>query len=93
MHLDTLRRWRGRFTKQHLAGLADHQRSGRPPTFAALQMVEVKALACRLPAETGVPLSRWSCPELAREAVARSIATFVSVSTVRRWLDQDAITP
>ena len=26
------------------------------------QLAEVKALACQLPAETGVPLSRWSCP-------------------------------
>jgi hypothetical protein len=25
-------------------------------------------MACQLPAETGVPLSRWSCPELATRA-------------------------
>ncbi|MEW2491511.1 IS630 family transposase [Streptomyces sp. NPDC048411] len=93
LHLDTVRRWRGRFAEQRLAGLADRERSGRPPAFTALQIAEVKALACRLPAESGVPLSRWSCPELAREAVARGIATFVSASTVRRWLDRDALKP
>jgi hypothetical protein len=38
-------------------------------------------------------LSRRSCPELAREAVARRIAPALSASTVRRWLDQDAIKP
>jgi hypothetical protein len=50
-------------------------------------------LACRLPAESGVPLARWSCPELARKAVRRGIAAFVSSSTVRRWLTEDAIKP
>jgi hypothetical protein len=49
--------------------------------------------ACQLPAETGAPLSRWSCPELAREAVTRGIAAFVSASTVRRWLAEDALKP
>jgi hypothetical protein len=49
-------------------------------------------LACALPAESGVPLSRWSCPELARELAARcQIAA--SVSTVRRWLAEDALKP
>ena len=32
---------------------------------------EIKALACELPATTGVPLSRWSCAELAREVIDR----------------------
>ncbi|WP_331734024.1 hypothetical protein [Streptomyces atratus] len=44
-------------------------------------------------AECGTSLSRWSAPELAREVVARSIASTISASTVRRWLDQDATTP
>lgn len=93
LHLDTVRCWHGRFAAHGLGGLSDRERSGRPPAFTALQVAEVKALACRLPAETGTPLSRWSCPELAREAVARGIATFVSASTVRRWLRDDALKP
>ncbi len=56
-------------------------------------MAQVKALACRLPAESGVPVARWSCPELAREVVARAIAGPVSASTVRRWLADDALKP
>ncbi len=58
-----------------------------------MQVAEVKALACQLPAETGVPLSRWSCPDLAREAVTAGIAETISASTVRRWLAADAIKP
>ncbi|WP_208105633.1 helix-turn-helix domain-containing protein [Streptomyces sp. GC420] len=36
LHLDTVRRWRGRFAELRLIGLADRKRSGRPPTFSAL---------------------------------------------------------
>lgn len=68
LHLDTVRRWRGRFAEQGLPGLKGRQRCCRPPVFTSLQVAEAKALACRLPAESGVPLSRWSWPELAYEA-------------------------
>jgi hypothetical protein len=56
-------------------------------------VAEVKALACELPAQAEVPLARWSCPELAREAVARGVCERVSASTVRRWLAADALKP
>jgi hypothetical protein len=56
-------------------------------------VVQVKALACELPAETDVPLSRWSAPELAVEAVSRGIVAAISPSTVRRWLTTDALKP
>jgi transposase len=93
LNLDTVRTWRGRFAEHGLPALTDRKRSGRPPSFTALQSAQVKALACQLPAESGVPLSRWSCPELAREVVARAIAGTISASTVRRWLKQDALKP
>ncbi|GGX27950.1 IS630 family transposase [Streptomyces noursei] len=93
LHVDTVRLWRGRFADEGIAGLADRRRSGRPPLFTTLQAAEVTALACRLPAETGVPLSCWTAPELAREAAKRGIATSVSASTVRRWLAQDVLKP
>jgi transposase len=93
LHVDTVRTWRGRFATGGLPALADRKRSGRPASFTTLQVAEVKALACQLPAETGTPLSRWSCPELAREVVDRSIAGSISASTVRRWLKQDALKP
>ncbi|WP_406475725.1 helix-turn-helix domain-containing protein [Streptomyces platensis] len=93
LHLDTVRRWRGRFAETGLPGLKDRQCCGRPAPFTPLQATEVKALACRLPAKSGAPLSRWSCPEVAREAAEQGIAPFVSASTVRRWLAQDALKP
>ncbi|MFF4290811.1 helix-turn-helix domain-containing protein [Streptomyces sp. NPDC001633] len=84
LHLDTVRKWRGRFAEDGIPGLAYRSRRGRPPSFTALQAAQVKALACQLPAETGASLSRWSCPELAHEAMARGIVSSVSASTVRR---------
>jgi DDE superfamily endonuclease len=54
---------------------------------------EVIAMACSLPAEHGVPLSRWSADELAREAVGRAIVERISGVTVWRWLSADAIKP
>jgi len=93
LHVDTVRTWRGRFAAEGITGLADRPRSGRPAVFAATVRAEVKALACSLPAEHGLPLSRWSAQDLAREAVTRGITERVSGSTVRRWLDADAIKP
>lgn len=93
LHLDTVRRWRGRFAQASLPGLQGRQRCGRPASFTPLQAAEVKALAGRLPAESEVPLSPSSFPELAREAARRGIAPFISASTVRRWLAQDTLKP
>ena len=56
-------------------------------------MAEVKALACELPANSDVPLAKWSCPDLAVEAAQRGIVESVSASTVRRWLSADALKP
>jgi transposase len=92
VHVDTVRKWRRRFADAGLAGLADASRSGRPPVFTAADRAEAIALACALPAESSVPLSRWSCPELARELATRcQIAA--SASTIGRWLASDALKP
>jgi hypothetical protein len=64
-----------------------------PGLFPPAQVAEVKALACELPAERGVPLSRWSNAEIAREAVNRGIVAQLSGATVWRWLSEDAIRP
>jgi hypothetical protein len=60
-----------------------------PPHVGA----EVIAMACELPVDSGVPLSRWSSLELAREAITRGIVEQISGVTVWRWLSQDAIKP
>lgn len=93
MSVDTVRTWRGRFAEHSLAGLRDRPRSGRPSRFSAAQRAQVTALACQIPARVGVPLARWSCPELAREIVGQGVAEAISPATVRRWLARDAIKP
>jgi hypothetical protein len=55
--------------------------------------MEVKAIACELPATSCVPLSRWSTQEVAREVIARGIVEHISGTTIWRWLSEDAIRP
>ncbi len=50
-------------------------------------------LACERPADSEVPLARWSSSELAAEVVARGICEQISGVTVWRWLSEDAIKP
>jgi transposase len=69
--VDTVRVWRKRFCANGIGGLVDQPRCGRPRIFPATAVAEVKALACELPARTGVPLARWSRPELAEQARLR----------------------
>jgi hypothetical protein len=56
-------------------------------------VVQVKALACELPATLGVPLSRLSIADIAREARRNGLVATVSDKTVWRWLHEDAIRP
>ena len=91
--VDTVRCWRGRFAAERLEGLQDRPRSGRPARITPVQVAQVRALACQLPAETGVPLSCWSCPELAAELIKRKMVPAISASTVRRILADDPIKP
>jgi transposase len=90
---DTARKWRRRYCEKGLEGLSDALRPGRPRVFSAAVVAEVKAMACEMPAASGAPLARWTCPELARRAAAGGIAPAPSPSTVRRWLADDAIKP
>jgi len=55
--------------------------------------MEVKALACQLPCERGMPFSRLSNADIAREAVDSGIVASISGATVWRWLSADAIKP
>jgi hypothetical protein len=55
--------------------------------------MEVKALACELPKERGLPLSRFSAKDIADEAIERGIVAGISGSTIWRWLGDDAIRP
>jgi hypothetical protein len=52
----------------------------------------VKAVACELPREQGVPLSRFSRAELHRLVIERGV-TEASASTIARWLSEDSLRP
>lgn len=56
-------------------------------------VVQIKALACELPATRGLPLSRFSCADIVREAQQCGIVAQISNTTVWRWLHEDAIRP
>ena len=91
--VDTVRKWRGRFAARGLGGLKDLPRSGRPRQISALERAAVVALACQLPAATGVPLARWSGPELAAEITKAGLARQISPSSVLRILAEHPIKP
>lgn len=55
--------------------------------------MQIKALACELPATRGLPLSRFSCADIVREAQHCGIVARISDTTVWRWLHEDAIRP
>ena len=69
-----------------LSVLADDERSGAPPKFTPEQMAAIIALACEQPAESGLPVSHWTPPELAREAIKRKIVESISPRQVDRFL-------
>jgi DDE superfamily endonuclease len=56
-------------------------------------VVQVKALACELPATLGLPLSRFSVADVAQQARQSGLVATISDSTVWRWLHADAIRP
>lgn len=56
-------------------------------------MVTVKALACELPSQLGLPLSRLQVPDIRAEMVKRGLVAQISGTTIWRWLSADAIRP
>jgi hypothetical protein len=57
VHVAVVSMWRKRFWQEGLDGLADRKRSGRPRSFSAPVVTEVKAMACEPPDQRGVPLA------------------------------------
>jgi hypothetical protein len=56
-------------------------------------VVAVKALACELPHEHQLPLSRLSISDIRQEAERRGLVASIGDTTVWRWLSEDAIRP
>jgi hypothetical protein len=66
---------------------------GGPGFFPPELVVQVKAVACELPATHGLPLSRWSTTDLAQYVSQSGLVAQISGSTIWRWLQEDAIRP
>jgi len=56
-------------------------------------VTQVKALACELPRERGLPLARFSLAEVTAEVCRSQVVDAVSRSTIWRWLTEDALRP
>ena len=68
--------------------LADDGRSGAPPKFTPEQLAAIIALACEPPKDSGLPVSHWTPPELAREAIKRGIVESISPRHIDRFLQR-----
>ena len=64
-----------------------------PGLFPPELVVQVKALACELPATYDIPLSRWSIADLGAQVRQSGLVATISDSTVWCWLHADAIRP
>jgi hypothetical protein len=74
-------------------GSKNNRAAGDRRAFPPSVMVEIKALACELPARRGLPLAHWSLSELRREAMEHGVVAQISGTTLWRWLSQDALRP
>jgi putative transposase len=67
-------------------GLTDQPRLGAPATFTAEQIVQIVAVACEPPEESGRPISHWTPREVADEVRTRGIVNAISTRSVGRFL-------
>ena len=74
-------------------GFRNSHGAGASALFPPEIIVEIKALACQLPKDLGLPFSRLTRDEIARQAIERGIVASISGTTVWRWLSSDAIRP
>jgi transposase len=73
--------------------MGDRFRSGAPSKFSAEQVAQIIALACEDPEQSNLPVSHWTPPELAREAMARGIVESISPRQVDRFLKRSRLAP
>src|SRR5260221_12543164 len=66
---------------------------GRRGVFPPQVRAHVTAIACSLPRQSQVPLSRWSRAELARRVAPAASLPAISASTVGRWLKAEHLRP
>src|SRR5215467_2983454 len=79
-------------TTMIVEALTDHPRSGTPATFTAEQLVQMVAVACEDPADSGRPVSHWTPREDAAEVRKRGIVATISTRSVGRFLQSGRFT-
>jgi transposase len=93
----TVQRWRQRWRdsagQPFAERLCDAPRPGTPATFTPEQICELIALACEAPSDSGQPLTHWTYPALAAEAVERRIVESISAHSVGRFLREVDLKP
>jgi hypothetical protein len=67
--------------------------AGVKPAFPPSLVVQVKALACELPHNLGLPLSRLSIEEIRQHVISQGLVAEISGATLWRWLSRDALRP
>jgi len=80
-------------SRKGLLAWLSNRATGVQPAFPPRVVVAVKALACELPCELGLPLSRLSIPEIKRNVIKRGLVASIGDTTLWRWLNEDAIRP
>jgi transposase len=66
--------------------LADAPRPGGPATFSPEQIVQLVAVACEPPEQSGRPIDHWTARELADEVKKRRIVQDISPRSAGRFL-------
>jgi len=79
--------------KSMVERLADAERSGKPPSITPEQLCQLVALACDNPENHGRPISHWTQPELADEAIKQNIFDSISSRHVGRLLARLELKP
>jgi putative transposase len=71
--------------------LDDAPRPGKPATFGPEQIVQIVAVACEPPEQSGRPISHWTSRELADEVQKRQIVPRISPRSVGRFLKRGRV--
>jgi transposase len=88
--------WLHRFEERGIAGLEDHPRGGRPPTYSREQVSRIIATALSDPQKLGLPYASWTLDRLAAYLaeecgipMKRSRLDEVLLSEGLRWRKQE----
>ena len=102
VNLDTVRRWRQRWTGLLAASLddlsieerlSDAPRPGAPARITPEQVCQIVALACQAPSQSDRPISQWTGREIADEITKRDIVERISPRHAARLLQRGTSNP